>query len=247
MILLTQDAAAVPQILFQDESILALFKPSGWFVHPPEDPRHRRGLKRKTCVQWLSDTHEIKASPAHRLDAGTEGVLVFGKTKTALQNLNEQFHSKSVQKIYHAVVRGWINPADGKIELPLELDSTSKLVDCLTHYSTLGQIEKDFSPTPKFLKSRYSLLQVTPETGRFHQIRRHMNRISHPIIGDSEHGDIRHNKYFRETLGLEGLCLKALKISLSHPVSNTALTFESLLTPKWEMIYKNFNHSPVLT
>ena len=59
---------AVPQILFQDEDLLLLFKPSGWFVHPPENPRFRRGLKRRTCVQWLGDAHNIKAFPAHRLE-----------------------------------------------------------------------------------------------------------------------------------------------------------------------------------
>lgn len=229
-----------PFILFQDESILILFKPSGWFVHPPEDPRHRRGLKRKTCVQWLMDFHEIKAFPAHRLDAGTEGLIIFGKTKTASQFLNAQFRNHTIEKTYHAVVRGWFKDPAGKIDLPLELDSTGTLVESLTHYKTLATIEKNFAINPKFSTSRYSLLKIQPVTGRWHQIRRHMNRVSHPIIGDSEHGDLRHNRFFRETLLIDGLCLQASKIMFQHPTSLENMTFTTPQTEKWKLIESVF-------
>ena len=232
----------IPDIVFQDDAILVLFKPGGWFVHPPENPKYRRGLKRKTCVQWLADVHGIKASPAHRLDAGTEGVLVFGKTRESLQNLNAQFLQNSVQKTYLAVCRGWLKEPKGEITLPLELDSTQALVDACTVYETLAQIQKDFSVNPKFSFSRYSLLRVQPKTGRWHQIRRHFNRISHPLIGDSEHGDLRHNRYFREVLNIEGLCLKAKSLQLQHPRTNQFLEFTSPETLKWKNIETIFQY-----
>ena len=223
--------------------MLVLFKPASWFVHPPEDPRHRRGLKRRTCVQWLMDVHGIKANPAHRIDVPTEGLLLFGKTKVATAELNLQFKNQLVKKTYQAVVRGWFNVANGEIDLPLELDSTQELVPCKTSYQTHGRIEREFSTQPKFLTSRYSFIQAYPLSGRWHQIRRHMNRVSHPIIGDREHGDSRHSRYFREQLQIEGLCLRAYKIEFKHPMTGTVTSFTSPPTLKWQHILELFNVS----
>lgn len=232
-----------PTILFEDDCLLVLFKPSSWFVHPPEDPRHRRGLKRKTCVQWLQDIHAKKAFPAHRIDAGTEGLVIFAKTKLAAQNLNQQFKNQTVNKHYHTVVRGWIQPTSGEINLDLQLDSTGELAASKTIYDTLATVEKDFSINPKFKTSRYSLLQVKPITGRWHQIRRHMNRLSHPVIGDSEHGDLRHNRQFKDQLQIQGLCLRAFKIQFQHPENQKQMEFTAPKTEKWAQIEKLFNFS----
>lgn len=233
----------VPEIIFEDDHILILFKPSSWFVHPPENPRFRRGLKRRTCVQWLMDFHNKKAYPAHRLDAATEGILIFGKSKEATAHLNQQFKNHLVRKIYWAVTRGWFKELNGKITLPLELDSTGDLVECETNYKTLAQIEHDIQVHKKYPKSRYSLLEVQPKTGRWHQIRRHMNRVSHPILGDREHGDSHHNRYFRDLLGIDGLCLQARELEFIHPVSLEKLGFKSPMTKKWEQIEKLFGES----
>lgn len=232
-----------PQIIYKDESILILFKPSGWFVHPPENPRFRRGLKRRTCVQWLSDVHGIKGFPAHRLDCATEGILVFGLNKPDTAHLNLQFKNHETQKTYLAVIRGWIKEPDGKIELPLELDSTGELVACETRYRTLEKIEHNVKISKKFDTSRYSLIECSPKTGRWHQIRRHMNRISHPIVGDREHGDSHHNRYFRDTLQINGLCLWAKELSFTHPATGERVTFKSPQTEKWESIYRLFAYS----
>jgi tRNA pseudouridine65 synthase len=236
------ESPGVPEIIFQDESILILFKPSGWFVHPPENPRFRRGLKRRTCVQWLNDAHGIKAYPAHRLDCATEGILVFGLNKPATAHLNNQFKCHETAKTYFAVVRGWLKEPDGRIELPLELDSTGELVACETNYRTLQKIEHNVKISKKFDTSRYSLLEVSPKTGRWHQIRRHMNRVAHPIVGDREHGDSHHNRYFRDQLGINGLCLWAKELSFKHPATGERIQFVSPQTEKWVSIYKLFGH-----
>lgn len=231
-----------PQILFQDSDILLMYKPPRWFVHPPENPRFRRGLKRRTCVQWLSDVHDIKAFPAHRLDAATDGILVFGLNKPATAHLNAQFKSHEVEKIYHSAVRGWLKEPDGQITLQLELDSTGDLVDCETNYRTLAKIEHNVKISKKFDTSRYSLLEVRPKTGRWHQIRRHMNRVSHPIIGDREHGDSHHNRYFRDTLSIDGLCLWASELSFIHPTTGEQLRFQSPQSDRWKNIFKLFDY-----
>lgn len=230
-----------PQILFQDEHILLMFKPSTWFVHPPENPRFRRGLKRRTCVQWLSDVHNIKAFPAHRLDAATEGILIFGLNKPATAHLNAQFKNHETLKKYYAVIRGWIKEPDGRIELPLELTTTGELVKCETGYRTLAKIEHNVKVSKKFDTSRYSLVEVSPRTGRWHQIRRHMNRVSHPIVGDREHGDSHHNRYFRDTLKIDGLCLWANELVITHPVTGEKVYFSSPQSEKWNEIFKLFD------
>lgn len=229
-----------PEILFQDDDILLLYKPASWFVHPPENPRFRRGLKRRTCVQWLADKKGIRAFPAHRLDAATEGILIFGKHKEATAHLNSQFKNHETHKLYEAVVRGWMKEESGKIELPLELDSTGELVACETHYRVLAKIEHPVKISKKFDTSRYSLLEVSPKTGRWHQIRRHMNRISHPIIGDREHGDSHHNRYFRDALKINGLCLWAKELTLVHPSLGERIKFESPISERWQKCYTLF-------
>lgn len=231
-----------PQILFQDSDLLLLFKPSTWFVHPPENPRYRRGLKRRTCVQWLTDTQNIKAYPAHRLDAATEGIFICGKNKESTAHLNLQFKNHEIQKIYYAVVRGWPQDRNGKIEIPLENKSTGEFSPCETDYLTLAQIEYPAKVGKRFNTSRYALLEVSPKTGRWHQIRRHLNRISHPIIGDREHGDSHHNRYFRDQLHIDGLCLWAKELTLTHPKTGEKIKFTSPISERWIKINSLFKN-----
>ena len=235
---------AVPEILFQDDELLLLFKPSNWFVHPPENPRFRRGLKRRTCVQWLGDAHNIKAYPAHRLDAATEGILIFGKNKKSTADLNLQFKNHEIQKSYMAAVRGWMPEEAGAINIPLESASTSGPVESLTDYRSLAKIELPFAVGKQFNSSRYSLLEISPRTGRWHQIRRHMNRVAHPVIGDREHGDGRHNVFFRDELKIDGLCLWAKELVLRHPVSGEKIKFISPVSEKWQSLAKLFSLEP---
>ena len=230
----------MPEILYQDEFLLLLKKPPGWFVHPPENPKYRRGLRRRTLTQWLGDFHNLKAFPAHRLDAATEGILIFGKDKNVTADLNSQFKNHETHKIYHAVVRGWMPEESGRISLPLQSKTTTGPVECETNYRVLGKIELPFAVGKTFSTSRYSLLEVNPRTGRWHQIRRHMNRVAHPIIGDREHGDGRHNVFFRDQLKIDGLCLWAKELTLRHPVSGEKIRFLSPVSAKWMAIQSLF-------
>ncbi len=229
-----------PQIIFQDDDLLLINKPPTWFVHPPENPRYRRGLKRRTCTQWLMDVHHLRAYPAHRIDAATEGIFISGKTKEATSHLNLQFKNHETKKVYYAVVRGWFKEDSGSIEIALENNSTGDYAQCETHYRKLSEIELPVKISKQFATSRYSLLEVSPKTGRWHQIRRHMNRVSHPIIGDREHGDSHHNRYFRDTLAIDGLCLWAKELTINHPTTGKKLKFESPKSEKWQQIENLF-------
>ena len=232
-----------PSILFQDEHILVLHKPSYMYVHPPEDRIARKSVGRHTCIHWLTDFHDIYANPIHRLDFATEGLLIFAKTNEAGSVLNQNMRARKINKFYHAIVRGWFKEPKGEINLPLELDSTGELAECLTIYSTTHKIELPFSVNSKFPTSRYSWLDIELKTGRWHQIRRHMNRVAHPIIGDREHGDSHHNRFFREELQIGRLCLRAFKIEFYHPVSNELLIFECPDSIHWKKIKNIFINS----
>lgn len=228
------------QILFRDEHFLAVHKPAGYHVHPPEDPTFRVPRDKIVLyeVRRLAKQHVY---PIHRLDAGTSGVLLFGLSSEAASRMNKQFTQRETLKVYHAVVRGFV-PETGVIEIPLELDSTGDLVDAKTSYRRLEQIELPFPVGKKFPTARYSLVEVTPHTGRYHQIRRHFNRISHPLLGDAAHGDSHHNQFFRNQLEIAGLCLKALSLSFRHPWTEEAICIQAAPCEKWNKIQTLFTN-----
>lgn len=226
------------QILFRDEHFVAVDKPAGYHVHPPEDstypvPRDKILLYQ---VRRLMKQHVF---PVHRLDVGTSGVLLFALSSEAAGKMNKLFTERRTEKTYHAVVRGFV-PDSGSIELPLELDSTGDLVEAKTTYRRLQKIELPVAVGKKFPTARYSWVEVTPHTGRFHQIRRHFNRISHPLLGDAAHGDSHHNQFFRNQLGIAGLCLKALRLQFTHPFSDQVLSIQAPECEKWNKIQELF-------
>lgn len=232
-----------PSIVYQDSDLLILMKPFHVYVHPPEDRIARKTVGRKTCLHWLKDKHNLKGYPIHRLDFATEGLVIFGlHTKSAVE-LNKLMRSHQIQKHYDLIVRGWFKEEYGEIDLPLELEKTGTLVPAQTQYVTTKKIELNYSVNPDFPTSRYSWLHVELKTGRWHQIRRHMNRTAHPIIGDRTHGDSHHNRFFRDQLGINGLCLKAKKLKFIHPFENKYVEVEAPMTDLWMRIHQLFETS----
>jgi tRNA pseudouridine65 synthase len=227
-----------PSIVYQDEHLLVLYKPPRYYVHPPENKYARQKVGRNTCLHWLSDHHNLTASPIHRLDYPTEGLVIFGLQLHATQVLNQMMREKQIYKQYDAIVRGWLEDDYGSIDLPLELDSTGELAPCQTLYSTVQRIELPYSVHSQFQTTRYSWLTLELKTGRWHQIRRHMNRVSHPVIGDREHGDSHHNRFFRDQLGINGLCLRAKRLKFTHPIENKVI---DLTTPTTQSQNKYLN------
>lgn len=203
------------RILDQGDGWVAVFKPAGYHVHRPEDARIK--VPREHIMLFLVRDHfKKRAYPIHRLDAPTSGVLLMALDREVAGTLSEGFRDRTVAKTYHAVVRGW-TPESDVVDLPLEMDSSGTMGDSVTSYRRVSRIEIPEPVGKKYATARYSLLEVSPSTGRYHQIRRHMNRISHPIVGDIEHGDSHHNRFFREKMGLPGLCLKAHALEFRDP------------------------------
>jgi tRNA pseudouridine65 synthase len=203
------------EILHRDEHLIAIHKPPGFHVHQPEDPR-RRVSRDLICLNNLRDQIGAYLYPVHRIDVGTEGVLVFALNSPTAGQMCRKFQESSVKKTYFAIARGYTNDK-GVIDIPLELDSTGDLAEALTRYRTLARVELPHAVGKRHPTARYSLIEAHPETGRFHQVRRHLARLSHPLIGDAVHGDSHHNRFFRTTLDCPGLWLKAKAIEFAHP------------------------------
>lgn len=225
------------KLLYQDEFFVAIHKPSGFHVHPPEDgyPVPRENI----CLYLVRDLLGQHVYPVHRLDAGTSGVLIFALSSMAAREISQLFAERKTKKTYQAVVRGYVQ-TEGRIDLPLELDSTQTPVASVTSYRRLATVEFPIAVGNRFPTARYSWIEVEPETGRYHQIRRHFARISHPLLGDSTHGDSRHNQFFRNQVGIEGLCLKATRLEFTHPWEQRAMVLNASPCEKWNKIQQIF-------
>lgn len=215
-------AADAFDILYLDRDLVAINKPTGIKVHRGRGDRNEKAY----VLQSLRDQIGQRLLPVHRLDRPTSGVLVFALNQEAARRLARIFAQKLVEKTYLAVVRGFVE-VEGMIDIPLkrEDDRHRKCEDLLaavTRYRCLAAAELDVYVS-RHPTSRYALVEVLPETGRLHQIRRHFRHIAHPVIGDRRHGDNRHNRYFKESLGVDRLLLAAVELRLPHPVTGERL------------------------
>ena len=219
------------EILFKDESLVAINKPSGLLVHrSPIDQYETR-----FAMQMTRDQIGQHVFPVHRLDKPTSGVLLFALSSEVANLLTKQFTATTMNKTYWAVVRGYTSNS-GVVDSDLQEEwdkMTDKLVDkdkpaqsAITHYERLATTELPY-PVGRYETARYSLLELQPKTGRKHQLRRHMKRIFHPIVGDTSHGDGKQNSFLREQFGLSRLMLHAKSMGFKHPVTGEALLIEA--------------------
>lgn len=206
------------EILFEDDDCVAVNKPAGMLVHPTELDRHAT-----TTVQTqLKQQTGRRVFPAHRLDRPTSGVLIFGYSSEAVRHLGKQFEERAVSKRYLAIVRGFTEDRgriDRALKEPIDrlsdkrIDRNKPAQDAITDYETITRSELPFS-AGRYPTSRYSLVSVTPLTGRSHQIRRHLNGLTHPIIGDNRHGDHRQNRYLKDNLQIQRLMLASVELQI---------------------------------
>lgn len=210
--------AAVP-ILYLDDALVAVHKPTGMPVH--RSVRVGRGL---ALLQVIRDAIGRHVYPVHRLDRPTSGVMVFGVTPEAARGLSEQFRAHRVHKTYLAVVRGWPD-ASGIVDHALAPSPGAPPQPAVTAFRCLARAEVPV-PCGPYASSRYALVELSPRTGRQHQLRRHLKHMAHPIIGDTEYGDGRHNRLFREHFGLRRLLLQAVRLELCQPLTGMVLRLE---------------------
>jgi len=213
--------------LYQDDDLLIVHKPAGLLVHKSIIDK-RETLFATTLAE---DMVKQKVYTVHRLDKPTSGILVFALNSLTASKLCLQFSERKVIKKYIAICRGWTEP-EGTIDKPLQyqkdkITGSSKkgeleAQEALTNFKRIERyiLEKSLN---QFESQRYSLVELNPKTGRKHQLRRHLNSIHHPIIGDVRHGDRHHNKLFSNEFGLHRLYLAATEISFKHPTTGMNL------------------------
>lgn len=185
--------------LYRDDHMMVVNKPAGISVHKgwDNDPVNAVKLVRKIARRYVH--------PVHRLDRPTSGALVFAFDGETTGMLQDHFREKTIQKRYLALVRGVIH-ASVRVDHPVPRKPKGERVDAVTRIHPL-----------KVVHDRYTLVEAFPETGRLHQIRRHLKHLSHPILCDTRYGDGRENKNARERWGLLRLGLHAAEIRLRHP------------------------------
>jgi tRNA pseudouridine65 synthase len=224
-------AAEELTILYQDEWLVAIDKPAGLLVHRSMIDRHET----RFAMQMLRDQLGRHVWPLHRLDKPTSGVLLFALSQEVARQMGEHIASRETVKQYLAIVRGYTDE-QGLIDYPLkeeldkisdrQADSQKPAQEAITAYERLATVELPYA-VGRYATARYSLLAITPETGRKHQIRRHMKHIFHPIVGDTTHGDGRHNQLFRDRFDCRRLLLMASSLQFTHPVSGKTIVIEA--------------------
>ena len=212
------------EVVFEDDSVIVVSKPSGLIVHPGS------GIANGTLVNGLAaqfpDLREIgdptRLGLVHRLDKGTSGLLIVARTPEALDNLKFQMQERHVHRQYFALVAGHLESNKGVVDAPLGRDPKNPLKRAVinsgkyarTHYEIDQKYESPF---------KVSILNCRLETGRTHQIRVHLAAIGHPVLGDELYGG-------RTSFNIENrLALHAKMLTFLHPKTKNLMNFESPL------------------
>jgi 23S rRNA pseudouridine955/2504/2580 synthase len=230
------------RVLHEDADLLAVDKPAGLAAHPGT------GIEGATMVEMARaylrvpanvPPQEFKPSPAHRLDRETSGIILVAKTRKTMVRLTEIFTSgEKVSKSYLTLAKGKMNRDSGTIDLPLsEHEQTGKsksmrgvkFQEALTRWKVLASMKEA------------SLLQIAIETGRTHQIRRHLEAAGHPVAGDKRYGDFPFNRTARARWGLRRMFLHAWKLALPHPTTGERLSLVAPLPEELVEVLRRLN------
>lgn len=204
-----------PAILFRDDYILAVDKPSGMLVH--------RGWGRDDIVlvdlvKEILDTRTVY--PIHRIDRGTSGVVLFALSSDIAAQLQSSLQSGRIDKQYLALVRG-VAPDSGVIDHPIPRRESGPRVHAQTMFRRLACAQTE----PRHV----SLVAAKPITGRLHQVRRHLKHLSHPIIGDANYGKGQLNREMAERYELRRLALHSQRLCFAHPITRATVDIRSPL------------------
>lgn len=224
-----------PEIIFEDETMIVLNKPAGWITNSASttgsQPVVQDWLK-KNFEYEIAKIDEFRSGVVHRLDKETSGCLLVAKTKTAFLELQKEFKERKVKKTYIALAHGKIFPKSGEIKasvgrLPWRRDRFGVVPggrEAETNYEVKDYYEKDGIGKNNEL-SQYSLVELTPKTGRTHQIRIHLKYIGHPIVSDDFY--VGRKTSIKDKSWCKRLFLHAKSISVIHPKNQKMVSFEA--------------------
>lgn len=214
-------------ILYQDDDIIVINKPTSILVH-----RTKISEDRIFVVQELNkQLGGVKVNPVHRLDRPTSGVLVFAFHTESASKLCESFRESTIKKKYLALTRGHMEK-EVSVDSPLMHKNKVDELECRTDFKALKHYTIPYN-IGKYEQTRLSLVEASPHTGRTHQIRRHLNHIFFPIVCDRKHGDNKLNKLFKEEFELPRLMLHASEITFPHPSTGKFMTIKAPFPENW--------------
>lgn len=225
------------EIIYKDEYCLVVTKPNNVLVHHAHHSRNK--INEESLIQLLENQLNTKYFPIHRLDRKTSGIILLASKREYVSSFQALFTNHKIQKIYYGVVRGFSQEN-------LIIDSPVKGRDALvyktaeTHVKLLDKVVLDI-PVKPYDSSRYSLIELKPITGRMHQLRIHMNKVSTPLINDTKYGDKNHNLMYENLFGCTNLFLHAGSLEFTHPFTNQILVLKSSFSTDWIQLFQRFS------
>ena len=200
-------------IIYEDKDIIVVNKAKGMVVHPGNG--NKEGTLVNAIMAYAKDLSgiggELRPGIVHRIDKDTSGLIIIAKNDEAHKNLSEQIKNHQITKIYTALVRGNIAEDDATIDMPIGRDKNDRAV---THFKVLKRY------------GEYTLLRVKIDTGRTHQIRVHMAKIGHPVVGDEVYSNGKNE------FNVHGQMLHSTYLKFKHPITGKELELEAPL-PKY--------------
>lgn len=221
------------QIVYEDTYCLVVDKPSNLLVH---HSHFARNIEEQSLVELLKQAGFETPIPVHRLDRKTSGLILFSKSKEYVSTFQSMFESDQISKIYWALIRGHIANF-GTVDSPVK-NERNNYKEAQTNYRCLARFFRDF-PIPPYPQQRYSMVEFTPKTGRYHQLRIHANKIAHPIINDPKHGNRHHNHFFEKELQITELFLHARELYFEHPFLHKTIHLKTEVPEHWKLFYQN--------
>lgn len=235
-----------PKIIFEDKSILVLDKPAGFIVNRAET------AKNITLQDWIEENFQFpifnfrfcRSGVVHRLDKDTSGLIVIAKTKPTFENLQRQFKERTVQKKYLALVHGRVEPQEGIIKASISRNPFNRKKFGVF----LGgrEAETEYKLVRYYLSDKleeFSLLELTPKTGRTHQIRVHLKYINHPIVGDEFYAGRKTVR--RDQRWCPRQFLHANFLSFKHPKTGEIVKFSSPVPYDLKKALDTFHSAPL--
>lgn len=214
-------------IVYEDDDLLVVNKENGMVVHPAVGNKNHTLVNGLMYHSKLSDINGMyRPGIVHRIDAYTTGLLVVAKNNKAHEFLQKQLEEKTVTRKYQALVWGVINHDTGTIDAPIGRDSNDRKKQAVTSINSKNAVTH-FKVLERYKNA--SLIELSLETGRTHQIRVHMEYIGFPIVNDPVYGK-------RKLINNSGQCLHAKTLGFIHPTTKDYLEFDSPLPECFEEI-----------